>query len=270
MSQISNNNLKAICDKMTRHAAEANGSPMADDIATGAPYTETAPNAGLLVANTDVLGALKTLVTGFTDADQQADFIEPVLTLFQGTPLINQFIYSFWQGVRRALDAHVSRYSGNAMAVGDRSPLDAALRVINLSTLVRLSGAFNQYYGDISPANLFAPTPFTLAQIIITGATALTFTHVSAIDGIYGPGQIAIRNTKTEGLTSTVLTLTGIAGGLALSPEATVATTTDDQLTACDDTAQVYTDCTAATVTGGFTGDTFDVVILPDRSVAAA
>lgn len=270
MSQISNSNLTILVDRMTRHAMEANGSPMADDIATGAVYTETAPDSGLLVANTDVLSALETLVTGFTDADQQSDFIPPVLGIVQNTPLINQFIFSFWAGVRRALDAHMSRYSVNAMQVGDRSPLDAALRVINLTTLLRLSGSFQQYYGDISPANLFSPTPFVLAHITITAATTLTFQHVSAVDGYYGPGQIAIRNTKTEGLSSTVLTLTAIAGGLALNPTSTVTVTTDDELTAASDTSKVYTDCTAATVTGGVSTDTFDVVLLPDRSVAAA
>jgi len=269
MSQISNTNLKVICDKATRHALLANGSPMADDIATGAIYVETAPAAGLLPANDAILAALKTAVTNFTDADQQADFIEPVLTLFQGTPLLNQFMYSFWSGVRRALDAHMSRYSVNAMAVGDRSPLDAALRVINLSALVRLHGDFNTYFGDISPVNLFTPLPFVLAHITITGASTLTFVHVSAISD-YGPGQIAIHNTKTEGLTSTVLTLTAIAGGLALAPTSTVTVQTDEHLTVCSDTAQVYTDCTGATVTGGVSTDTFDVVILPDRVINAA
>ncbi len=269
MSQISNGNLTSICDKMTRHALEAAGVPIPTDIATGAVYAESTPNAGLAVANTDVLGALKTLVTGFTDADQQADLIEPVLTVYDVTPVLNQFLYSFWTGVRRALDAHMSRYSANAMAVGDRSPLDAALRVINDSTLLRLSGSFNQYYGDISPANLFTPSPFVLAHITITGASTLTFAHVSAIAD-YGPGQIAIRNTKTEGLTSTVLTLTATAGGLTLTPAATVAVTTLDQLTACDDTSKVFSDCTAATVSGGVATDTFDVVILPDRTVDAA
>jgi hypothetical protein len=271
MAQISNANLTTILDRMARWSAEAAGIPLASAVATGGVYAETSPNAGIAVADTDVLGALQTLVSGFTDVHQQADFIPPVVALNDGQPTLGNLGYNFLAALRQALDIHGLRY--NSLAAGDLSGLDAMLRGLNASTpTVRAHGLFNQYFGNLSPGNVFVPKPFTLATLAVTGATSATFTHVAALDlTLYGAGKIAIRNTKTEGLTSTTLTMTCTKSGVATSVTFTVNTTTNNYLTAGNDATLTFSDCTAlVNISGGVTGDTFSVVILPDRAISAA
>ena len=271
MAQISNANLITILDRMARWGGEAGGIPLASAVATGGVYAATSPNAGIAVADTDVLAALQTLVGGFTDVHQQEDFIPPVVALNDGQPALGSLGYNFWAAVRQALDIHGLRY--NSLATGDLSGLDAMLRVLNASTpTVRAHGLFNQYFGNLSPGNVFVPTPFTLATLAVTGATSATFTHVAALDlTLYGRGKIAVLNTKTEGLTSTVLTMTCTKSGVATSVVFTVNVTTNNYLTAGGDATLTFSDCTAlVSISGGFTGDTFSLVILPDRAISAA
>jgi hypothetical protein len=271
MAQISNADLIHILDRMARWGGEAAGIPLASAVATGGVYAATSPNAGIAVADADVLAALQTLVGGFTDVHQQEDFIPPVVALNDGQPALGSLGYNFWAALRRALDIHGLRY--NSLAAGDLSGLDAMLRVLNASApTVRAHGLFNQYFGNLSPGNVFVPTPFTLATLAVTGATSATFTHVGALDlTLYGPGKIAVLNTKTEGLTSTVLTMTCTKSGVATSVPFTVNVTTNNYLTAGGDATLTFSDCTAlASISGGVTGDTFSVVILPDRAISAA
>jgi hypothetical protein len=271
MSQISVSNLQHIVDKMARHAAESNGDQLASAIATGATYTWASFTGGLAVADYDVLSLLQTLVTGFTDADQQSDFVPPVDALNTFSPLLNAFLYSFWSGVRKGLDSHMSRYAGNAMVVGDLTPLDAALRVLNATTLtLRLHGAFGQYFGGISPNNLFTPKPFVLATLTLTGATAGTFTHVSSISGQYGPGQIALMNVKAN-TTAATIAFTGTQGGVGIPISITAGATTNYYITPATDISQTFTDAPALTsISGGTSGDLYDIIILPDRCINAA
>ena len=271
MAQISNTNLQHIVDKAARHAAEADGVGLASAIATSAAYTVTAPTGGLTVADTDVLALLLTLVQGFTDQDQMADFIPPVNDLNEVTPVLQAYMFSFWAKVRKALDNHMARYIGNAMAVGDLSPLDAALRVINATTLtLRVSGLFNKYFGGIASTNQFTPIPFVLATVAATGASAATFVHVSSISGIYGPGQIALMNTKGETSEATI-TFTATKGGVGIVTSIAAGALTNQYLTAATDTSQTYTDAPAFTsISGATAGDTYAIVILPDRTINAA
>lgn len=275
MAQVSNANLTHLVDRPARHVLELNGTPIAKAIAAAGVYETTTPtSAGLAVANTDVLAALQTLALSFyADPDQTDDFVPPCVDLYANTPLINQFAYSFFAKLRRALDNHMARYAGNAMIAGDRSPLDAALRVINLSTLLRVHSAFAQYFGDISPANIFTGTPFVLATIAASGATTAVLTHVSSISGIYGPGQIMLLNTKGagEGGSSVVVTVTCTQNGVAATEIFTTAATTYLQLTATTDTSKTFTDCTAlVSIANATDGDTYSVVIVPDRVIYAA
>lgn len=268
MAQISNTNLQHVLDKMARYASEADGVALASAIATGAAYTATSPNGGLQVANTDVISALQTVIQGLSDIVQQGDFAPPANNL--GSPILSTYVYSIWSQMRHALDMHALRY--NAGASGDLSGLDSLLRVLNASAItLRAHGAFQTYFGGLSPANLFTPTPFTLATIAVTGATTANLTHVAA-NTAYGLGQIAILNTKAEGLTSTTLSLKGTQSGTpSTSFTATVATTTNNEITACSDTTQTWSDCTSLTsISGGNSGDTFSVVILPDRTIQSA
>jgi len=271
MAQISNANLITILDRMARWGGEAGGVPLASAVATGGVYAATSPNAGIAVADTDVLAALQTLVGGFTDVHQQEDFIPPVVALNDGQPALGSLGYNFWAALRRALDIHALRY--NSLAAGDLSGLDAMLRVLNASApTVRAHGLFNQYFGNLSPGNVFVPTPFTLATLAVTGSTSATFTHVAALDTtLYGNGKIAVLNTKTEGLVSTTLTMTCTKSGVATNVAFTVGVVTNNYLTAGGDTTLTFSDCTAlVSISGGVLGDAFSIVILPDRAVAAA
>ena len=275
MAQISNTNLKHIVDKMARFALLANGTALATAIATGSPYAATALTGGLAIADADVLTQMVTLTTGFTDQDQQNDFVPPSVYIQENTPQLLQYLYSFWVGMRNALNAHMARYSINQMIAGDQSPLDAALRVINAGGItVRVHSAFQQYFGGISPNNVFTGTPLVLGTVTITGASAGTFSSAGTPTvGFCGPGQIAMENTAAEGLTSTTITLSCLqAGGTAQTNTWTVATTTINQLTAVTDTSQTYVSVAAQTptITGGNATDTFNVVLLPDRLIVAA
>jgi len=270
MAQISNANLQSVLDKMARWAAETNGDPLASNLSV---YALTSPNAGFAVANTDVLAALQTLITGLTDPYQKADLLPPVVALNSGPPALGSLGHAFWAAVRAALDVHALRY--NNLAAADRSGLDALLRVLNASApTLRAHGKFAQYFGNLSPGNVFTPLCFTLATVTVTGATSANFVHVTALDTeLYAAGQIKVLNTKTEGLTSTVLTFpNAVKSGAAHSITATITTTTNQYLTAFDDVELLFTDCpvTGATITGGVSGDTFSIVIVPDRTVNGA
>jgi len=269
MAQISTANLQTLLDKIARHVAEANGDVLASAVATGAVYTVTTPNAGLIVGNADVLAALNTLVdTTIADADLSGLIADEVDELVAQNPAL---VRDYWTKVVDGLD-HYGRLN-NALLATDRGGLDAMLRVLNASTpTLRAHFLFEKYFGRLSPANVFVATPFTLATLVVTGADAATFAHVAALDTtLYAPGKLAILNTKGEGLTSTVLTLTCTKAGVATSVAFTVTTQTDKYLTAGADTDKRFTDCTAkVSISGGNNGDEFSVVILPDRAISAA
>ena len=272
MAQISNANLIILLDKMARWAAEAEGTALASSLST---YAVTAPTGGIGVANTDVLAALKVAVAAYTDADQQADFVCPVLDLNNSQPILGSLAFYFWTKMRRALDEHMGRYAANAIAAGDISYLDAALRVLNAAVAtVRAHALFAQYFGGLNPNNVFPATPITLATVVVTGASTATFTHIAALDStLYGPCKLMVLNTKTEGLTSTVLTFpVAVKAGVPTSIAATITSQTSQLLTAFGDTTVAFTDCpvTSATISGGVSTDTFSVVAIPDRAINAA
>jgi hypothetical protein len=271
MAQISNSNLQSILDKMARWGGEADGIPLASAISTAAVYTATSPTGGLTKANSDVLALLLALASGFSDVYQQQDFEPPANDLNVAQPLGGVLYASLWSAMRKALDKHAARY--NAVAQGDLSALDALLRILNTSAItLRASGLFQQYFGGISVANMFTPTPFVLATVTATAAATATFAHVASIALSYGPGQIALLNTKSGGNTSTAtITVTCTKSGVATSVAITAGATTYDYLTAATDTSQTYTDCTAlVSISGATAGDTYALVILPDRTVNAA
>jgi len=269
MAQISTANLKLFIDKMARHANQWDGAAVASGVSAPGLYAEVDPlKYGLQPANAQI-ALLRTLVLTFADLEQTADFVAPVRDLYDGLPQVNAV--RLWSGLLDALDAHAARY--NAMIAGDRSPLDALLRVLNVSTpTLRAHGDFNKYFGRLSPGNVFCALPYTLATITVTGATTATFAHVAAIDAtLYSTGAIALRNTKGEGLTSTTVTLTCVKSGVAQSAAFTQTHTTPDYLAAGPDADLLYSDCTGLiSISGGNTGDTFSVVILPDRPINGA
>jgi hypothetical protein len=255
MSIISSSDLQTILDKAARHAAEVLGDP----------NVVTTPNAGLLVANTDVLAALQTAVAGFTDDGQVADLLPAVYGLAQAPPGLS--FGPIWAGVLDALDRHCRRFGYDT--------LDKYLDYLNVTTpTLRAHGDFAAYIRGLSPGNVFTPANWVVMHVTVTGAGTATFTHIAALDTTkYGKAQIKVLNTKTEGLTSTVLTFPKAQkNGADHSVVATITDTTDGHLTVFDDTDLAFTDVlvTSATISGGNSTDTFDIVIVPDRDIAAA
>jgi hypothetical protein len=256
MAIIGTNNLQTILDKAARWAGETQGDTS----------VVAAANAGLLVANTDVLAALQTAVMGLTDVEQVADLLPSIRDLNDGAPVLHSWAGSVWAAVMRALDTHSQRYG--------YASLDAYLTYLNsVSPTLRVHGAISLLRA-FSPGNVFTSANCVLATAAVTGASTATFTHVAALDTTrYAPGQIKVLNTKGEGLTSTVLTFPGaIKNGVATSINATVTVTTNATLTVFSDANLAFTDCpiAGATISGGNAGDTFSIVIVPDRSVSAA
>jgi hypothetical protein len=257
MSIIASSDLQTILDKAARHAAEVLGDP----------NVVTTPNAGLLVANTDVLAALQTAVAGFTDDGQVADLLPAVYALALGPPTANGLLSASWANVLAALDAHCRRFGYDT--------LDKYLDYLNVTTpTLRAHGDFAAYVRGLSPTNVFTPANWVVMHVTVTGATAATFTHVAALDITkYAKAQIKVLNTKTEGLTSTVLTFPKAQkNGADHSVTATITVQTDGNLTVFDDVDLAFTDVltTSATISGGVATDTFDIVIVPDRDIAAA
>lgn len=277
MAQISTANLKTLIDKIARYVAELDGLPLASAVATGSLYTVTVPNSGLLKANSDVLSALDTLVlTTIDDATLMALLYPAVRQLYVQNPVLNSVYAALLAKVLDALDAYGQ--ANNTLTSADRGGLDAMLRVLNAGApTLRAHEALSKYCGRLSPGNVFTNLPYVLGHVAITGATTGTYTPTgNNSDGKldtsrFAPGQVALLNTKGEGLTSTTVALTILKNGVGGTVNWTVATTTDQQLTAGDDTSLAMTGCLAQTpaITGGNSGDTFDVVILPDRAISA-
>ena len=288
MAQISNAQLQAILDKAARHAAEANGDPLPTAIATAAPYAVSVPNGGLSVANSDVLSALDIYVLAtIADAVLTGAVYKAVHRLNTNNP---QLVVDYWREVLDGLDAY-GILAGNTLQPTDRGGLDAMLRVINTPTLtLRASGTFNQYFGRLSPSNVFPTTPFVLGTIAVTGAAAGTLTLTGAsLNGLldttkYGPGQIAMLNSKGSANGSLdVITINVLKNGVPTQVVFTAGATTDKYLTAATgDTTQTFTGlsgtggaagatgCALVSIATGTNGDAFSIVILPDRKINAA
>jgi len=257
MGIISTGNLTTVLDKLARHAAEV----------VGDGKVVSSPNAGLLLANYDVLVPLATLILGLGDPDQEADLLRAAHDLVNGPPQLQSYLGGVWAPELDALDAHCRRFGYDT--------LDAYLTYLNAATgVLRAHEDFSIYLRHLSPRNLFTPANVVLMHVTVTGATTADFVHVAALDTAkYGPGQIKVLNTKTEGLTSTVLTFPKAQkNGADHSVVATVTVQTDGNLTGFDDTDLAFTDVltTSATISGGVSTDTFDIVVVPDRSIAAA
>lgn len=272
MAQISTGNLTTILDKIGRHGALKDGLTLAHAVATGGVYSETVYTGGLLVANSAIISALRTTILGLNDGPAEALLLPAIEKLYDTPP---NSVFPEWATSVENLDAY--GLLNNPFASGDRSGLDAMLRVLNTATpTLRVHEAFAKYLGCVSPNNVFTGLAYQLATLTITGATSGTFALTGKnSDGLldtlrFAPGKVAIRNTKTEGLTSTVITVTCIKNGVATSVVFTVSVTTNAYLTAGDDTTLTMSGCTAlVSISGGFTGDTFDFVILPDRAIDA-
>lgn len=286
MAQISNANLQAVLDDIAFWAAIANGDTLATAVTAAAAYTSSTPNAGISVANSDVLATLDTRVlTTIADETFMRVVFPAIDKLNVQNPSGAALFASVWngqpvpgaEGVLDALDDYGQLF--NALIATDRGGLDALLRVLNASTpTLRVHGLFAKYFGRVSPNNVFTDVPYVLGTILISGATAGAYTP-TGLSGTgmldttrFAPGQVALQVTKSGGNSSAdAVTMTVISGGV---PVAVTFTTTDtaNYLTAATGlTTKTVTGAIAQsiTVTSGTNLDTFNVVILPDRAISA-
>jgi len=279
MAQISTANLQTLLDKMARWAAEANGDALASAVATGGAYAATVPNSGLVVANSDVLATLDTLVlTTIADPDLDRLVYPFVDQLKIQNPVGNSTWAAIWGQVLNALDAYGAYW--NALTLADKGGLDAMLRVLNAAApTLRVHAAFAKYFGRVSPGNVFTDVPYVLGTIAVTGASAGTYTP-TGLNGTgnldttrFGPGKIALQNTKgsAEG-TLDVVTVNAIKNGVSTPETFTAGATSNNYLTqATGDVTLTFSGVAAQvpTISSGTNADAFSLVILPDRAINA-
>lgn len=260
MAFISTGNLQSILDKLARFASEA----------VGDPGFSASFNAGFAQASTDVLSgtnSIATLVLGLADEDQVADLLPAARDLDQTHPTPPQgFLIAVKEisSMLNALDTHAKRY-------GYKS-IDDALTALNASTpTLRAHGFFRQYFGKITAPNSFIPSDIALAQIVATGATTGTFTHLATIDkSQYGGAKLVAKNVGA--LTSdTTVTVTGKKlDGTTQSLTATITIHTDAHETDLSVTTKLFVDVTAITISGATSGNHINIVAKTDRDISAA
>lgn len=256
MAIISSGNLQTVLDKMARWAAEAAGDSQ----------VVTTPNAGIVIANTDVLAALETTIDGLTDNDQNADLLPAIRDLGDSAPALNYFGAAAWAGMLDAFDRHARRYG--------YADLNAYLSFLNVTTpALRVHNDFSKYLGRVRSPNVFIPVDTDLARIDITGAAAGTFVDIAAIDTtLYGGAKLVAKNngalTTNPVLSVTVMNLiTGASQVLTV----TTGSLSDGAETDLSDTTKKFWDVTNITVTSdGTGGNSVKIVAKTDRSITAA
>ena len=260
MGQLSNSQLQTILDKMARWATESVGDPEFN-----AGFT-----AGMATANAHVLsgsGSIATYVLGLSDEDIEADLLPAARDLDENNPSpADGFLLTIpeMSAMIKALDTHFKAHGFKGM--------DDYLTQQNAATpTLRAHGHFKKYLKTISAKNSFIPNDLDIATFTETGATTGTFGHLNAISTTsYAGAKLVIKNV-TALTSSAVVTVTAKRlDGTSSTLSATLSTHTINAETNLSDTAQLYTDVTAISITTGTNGDQFKVVAKTDRSIAAA
>jgi hypothetical protein len=260
MAFISNSNLQSILDKLARFASEAVGDPAFNN----------AFNAGFATASADVLSgsnSIATLVLGLADEDQVADLLPAARDLDQNHPTPpTGFLIAVKEiaAMLASLDTHAKRYGYTS--------IDAYLTSINSPTpTLRAHGFFKAYLGKITAGNSFIPADLALAQIVTTGATTGTYTHLATIDkSLYAGAKLVAKNVGALGST-TAVTVTGKKlDGTTASLTASISTLTDAHETDLSVTTKLFIDVTGIAVTGATTANQINIVAKTDRSITSA
>jgi hypothetical protein len=260
MALISNTNLQAVGDKLARFASEAIGDP---DFVAGF-------NAGFEVASNNVLSgtnSIAALIMTLADENQIADLLPAARDLDETHPspptgfLINVKEIS---AILTALDTHCKRYGFKG--------LDDRLSALNASVpTLRFHGFFRRYLGKVTAGNSFIPVDTALAQIVTSGAATGAFAHLSAIDKTaYAGAQLVVKNVGVIGSTTSVTVTGKKIDGTSTTLTASVSVLSDGHETVLSDTAKLYTDVTAISVTGATTGNHFNIVAKSDRDISNA
>jgi len=262
---ITNNDLRAIADKLARFATESVGDPEFSD----------AFNAGMEKASEDVLSGNNSIAKYLLDLaeeDVTADLLPAARDLDENHPTPADGFLLAIKGVASmisALNAHFRRYNYASM--------DAYLTSINgatgLTPTLRFHGHFKKYLQTISAQNAFVPSDTDIASFAVTGAAAGTYTHIAGISKTqYAGAKLVLKNVGALN-SSPVVTVTGKswATGGTVSLTATITVHDDAHETDLSDTNKLYMDVTNITIaSGGTGGDHFKVVAKTDRDISAA
>jgi hypothetical protein len=133
------------------------------------------------------------------------------------------------------------------------------------------TGFFRRYLGKVTAGNSFIPVDTALAQIVTSGAATGAFAHLSAIDKTaYAGAQLVVKNVGVIGSTTSVTVTGKKIDGTSTTLTASVSVLSDGHETVLSDTAKLYTDVTAISVTGATTGNHFNIVAKSDRDISNA
>lgn len=262
MSLITNTQLRAVIDKLSRWATES----------VGDPEFNAAFTAGMSIANEHVMsgaGSLATYILGTADEDVVADLLPAARDLDEDNPTPPD---AFLLGIKSisamiaALATHIKRYNGAAS-------LDAYLTSLNAATpTLRAHAHFAKYLKTLSAGNVFIAKDLDLASFTETGASTGTYLHLATIDKTKYAGAKLVAKNVGALATSAVITVTAKKlDGTTAALTATLSTHTDGAETNLSDTTAIYIDVPNITMaSGGTNADVFKIVAKPDRSIAAA
>lgn len=263
MPIISNTDLQAVVDKLSRWAAESVGD---------ASFSNSF-NAGMELANSDVMSGSNSLFQyladlAATDADPAADMLSAARDLDEDNPVPpTRFLFSI-PGISAFLTAinnHIKRYNPAT------TTLDAYLSSLNVSTpTLRVHEALHNHIKSFTRANVFVASDTVLATFTASGATTGTYTHVAALPSYVAGAKLVIKN---QGAVTTGATLSVTGKKLDATTQVitgTVSTGTDNTETNLSVTTKLFYDVTNVTISGGTSGNVYEIVAKTDRDISAA
>lgn len=263
MAIISNTDLQAIGDKLSRWASMSVGDSNFDN----------AFNAGMDAANAEIMSGSGSLFQyladlAATDADPAADMLNAARNLDEDNPEPPaRFLFGI-SGVSTflaALDTHIKRYNPAT------TTLDAYLTSLNASSpTLRFHEAFHNHIKALSRKNVFVAADTVLATFAATGSATGTYTHVTALASYLAGAKLVVKNQGAV-TTGATVTVTGKKlDGTTSSLTATIATGTDNNETDLSVTTKLFYDVTNVTISSGTNGNVYEIVAKTDRDISAA
>jgi hypothetical protein len=263
MAIIANSDLQALLDKLARWAAVSVGDTGFNDSFTAG--META-NAAVMSGSGSLFQYLADLAA--TDADPAADMLNAARNLDESNPVPpTRFLFAV-PGISAffsALDTHIKRYNPST------TTLDAYLSSLNSVTpTLRVHESFYNHLKTMSRANVFVGVDTVLATFTASGATTGTYTHITALSANLAGSKLVVKNQGAV-TTGATLTVTGKKlDGTTSALTSTIATGTDNTETNLSVTTKLFYDVTAVSITGGTSGNVYEIVAKTDRDISAA
>lgn len=268
MAIITNANLQSILDKVARHCWFVKG----DANLNSAPNAlGAAPNVGLDVANSAVIGSLLTLIeTTINDPFLDQYDAAAINILNAGNPVSAGFLAGIWGSFLKGLDDYCR--SQGFKGLDDR--LTALNGANGMTPTLRAHQAFALAFG-LSRQNLFVGQNTDLATFAETGATTGTLTLLTPTgSGVAGQLPLFLAGAQLVEINTTALTAAPTITITAVKIDGTTVTLTvtpgalgNGAQNNLSDVSQLYIAVTAITITGGTSGNSFKITALADRRI---